>query len=116
MGIGSISFWQQDQNYWTRVQQQDQTQSTSAALITAMGNAVTLEAKVCRASPTRPLEPGQYGSDRCNTGRATSYPERVDIVIKQFKHVIIVRQLKFIQLLNPVATFSSPAIGLARCH
>jgi outer membrane lipoprotein-sorting protein len=41
MSVGSISFWQQDQNFLARNQQQSQTQSTSAALIGAMGSAVT---------------------------------------------------------------------------
>jgi hypothetical protein len=41
MSVGSISFWQQDQNFWAKGQQQSQTQVASAALISAMGSAVT---------------------------------------------------------------------------
>ncbi|MGA7787841.1 MAG: hypothetical protein WCA56_06720, partial [Xanthobacteraceae bacterium] len=45
-GIGSsVSFWQQDQNYWTNVQAQNQAQSASSALITSMGDAITAETK-----------------------------------------------------------------------
>ncbi len=39
--IGSVSFWQQDQNYWTQVQQNDQTQSQSTAVISQMFGAST---------------------------------------------------------------------------
>jgi hypothetical protein len=41
MSVGSISFWQQDQNFLAQNQQQSQTQAASAALISAMGSAVT---------------------------------------------------------------------------
>jgi len=41
MSIGSLSFWQQDANYWNRSQARDQSLAQSAALITAMGNAIT---------------------------------------------------------------------------
>jgi peptidoglycan DL-endopeptidase CwlO len=45
-GIGSsVSFWQQDQNYWTNVQAQNQASSASSALITSMGDAITAETK-----------------------------------------------------------------------
>jgi hypothetical protein len=37
--VGSVSFWQQDQNYWTRVQQSDQKQSQSATVISQMFSA-----------------------------------------------------------------------------
>jgi hypothetical protein len=37
--VGSISFWQQDQNYWTQAQQNDQTQSESTTVISQMFNA-----------------------------------------------------------------------------
>jgi hypothetical protein len=39
--IGSVSFWQQDQNYWTKVQQSDQTQSQNSAVISQMFGAST---------------------------------------------------------------------------
>jgi len=41
MTVGSISFWQQDQNYWAQAQQNDQTQSESTALINVMADAMT---------------------------------------------------------------------------
>jgi mating pheromone-induced death protein 2 len=37
--VGSLSFWQQDQNYWSTAQQNEQTQSLNAAVINAMFNA-----------------------------------------------------------------------------
>lgn len=43
--IGSISFWQQDQNYWSNVQAENQAQSASTALISSMGTAVSTEAQ-----------------------------------------------------------------------
>ncbi len=43
--IGSVSFWQQDQNYWTNVQAENQATSATSALISTMGNAVSTEAK-----------------------------------------------------------------------
>ncbi len=43
--IGSISFWQQDQNYWSNVQAENQAQSASTALISSMGAAVSNEAQ-----------------------------------------------------------------------
>ena len=39
--IGSVSFWQQDQNNWNQAQVQAQTSAASDALITAMGNLMT---------------------------------------------------------------------------
>lgn len=41
MSIGSISFWQQDQNFWARSQQSAQNQSLSSAVITQMFGATT---------------------------------------------------------------------------
>jgi hypothetical protein len=43
--IGSVSFWQQDQNYWQNVQAENQASSANSALITSMGDAVTTKAK-----------------------------------------------------------------------
>jgi hypothetical protein len=45
MGIGSISFWQQDQNYWSQVQQSNQSSSASSALITDMSNLMINQAR-----------------------------------------------------------------------
>ena len=39
--LGSVSFWQQDQNNWNQAQQQAQSAAASNALITAMGNLQT---------------------------------------------------------------------------
>ncbi|SRR5579884_653207 len=41
MTIGSISFWQQDQAFWSRSAQRSQAQEQSAALINVIGNAMT---------------------------------------------------------------------------
>ena len=45
MSIGSIgstlSFYQQDQNYWSQVQNEDAATSADAALINVMGQAET---------------------------------------------------------------------------
>lgn len=41
MSINSISFWQQDRNFWARSQKQDQSQAQSNALINVIGNAMT---------------------------------------------------------------------------
>jgi hypothetical protein len=43
--IGSVSFWQQDQNFWQQAQAQDQASTASNALITAMGSLMTNEVK-----------------------------------------------------------------------
>jgi hypothetical protein len=40
-GVGSVSFWQQDQNYWAQVQQNDQTQSQNSTVISQMFGAST---------------------------------------------------------------------------
>jgi hypothetical protein len=45
MGIGSISFWQQDQNFWSQAQAQSQSAAQSNALINAMGTLMTNEVK-----------------------------------------------------------------------
>jgi hypothetical protein len=45
MGIGSISFWQQDQNFWSQAQSQSQSSARSNALITAVGSLMTNEVK-----------------------------------------------------------------------
>jgi hypothetical protein len=39
--VGSVSFWQQDQNYWTQVQQNDQTLSQNSTVISQMFGAST---------------------------------------------------------------------------
>jgi hypothetical protein len=39
--VGSISFWQQDQNFWAQGQRNDQTQSEAAVVITQMFNATS---------------------------------------------------------------------------
>jgi len=41
MSVGSISFWQQDQNFWAQGQKNDQTQSLSSAVIDQMFGATT---------------------------------------------------------------------------
>ena len=43
--IGSISFWQQDQNFWNQAQSQAQSSALSDSLITAMGGLMSNEAK-----------------------------------------------------------------------
>jgi hypothetical protein len=43
MGIGSISFYQQDQNYWSNLQAQNQASTAESSLISAMGSAETTE-------------------------------------------------------------------------
>jgi hypothetical protein len=40
-GVGSVSFWQQDQNYWTQVQQNNQTLSQNSTVISQMFGAST---------------------------------------------------------------------------
>jgi Flagellin hook IN motif len=45
VSIQSLSFWQQDQAFWSQAQSQAQASATSTALITAMGSAVSNEAK-----------------------------------------------------------------------
>ncbi len=44
MSIGSVSFYQQDQNYWSQQRSQAQASTSEDALITAMGKVVTNEA------------------------------------------------------------------------
>ncbi len=39
--VGSVSFWQQDQNYWSRAQQGTQSQALSSAVISQMFGAST---------------------------------------------------------------------------
>ena len=39
--IGSVSFWQQDQNFWTQAQSSDQSTANSDAVISAMSSAMT---------------------------------------------------------------------------
>ena len=41
MGIGSISFYQQDQSYWSNLQAQNQASTAESSLISAMGSAET---------------------------------------------------------------------------
>ncbi len=45
MSIQSLSFWQQDQAFWSQAQSQAKASASSSALITAMGSAMTNEAK-----------------------------------------------------------------------
>jgi peptidoglycan DL-endopeptidase CwlO len=42
---GSISFWQQDQNFWNQAQAASQSSASSDALITAVGSLMTNEVK-----------------------------------------------------------------------
>jgi hypothetical protein len=41
MSISSVSFWQQDQNYWSRSSQRTQSLASSAALMSVMSDAMT---------------------------------------------------------------------------
>jgi hypothetical protein len=43
VSVSSISFWQQDRNFWSRSSQTTQQQASEAALITEMGNAITTQ-------------------------------------------------------------------------
>ncbi len=43
MGIGGISFYQQDQNYWNNLHAQNQASTAESSLISAMGSAETNE-------------------------------------------------------------------------
>ena len=45
MSVGSVSFWQQNQNYWARAQERSQSLAQTDALITFMGNAVTAQSQ-----------------------------------------------------------------------
>ena len=45
MAISSISFWQQDQNYWSQAKAENQSLAQSTAVITAMSSAMTAQAK-----------------------------------------------------------------------
>jgi len=47
MSVGSIglSFWQQDQSYWSHAQSEDNSQSQTDALINLMGDAMTTESQ-----------------------------------------------------------------------
>jgi len=45
MSVGSISFWQQDANYWNRTQAETQSLAQSGALITVMANAITAQSQ-----------------------------------------------------------------------
>jgi hypothetical protein len=44
-GVGSTSFWQDDQNFWNQAQSQAQSSAQSNALINAMGSLMTNQAK-----------------------------------------------------------------------
>lgn len=45
MSIGSLSFWQQNQNFWARAAERDQQQAQSAALMSVMSDAMTNQAR-----------------------------------------------------------------------
>jgi hypothetical protein len=45
MSIGSLSFWQQNQNYWARAAQRSQSLASSAALMSVMSDAITNQAR-----------------------------------------------------------------------
>ena len=45
MSISSVSFWQQDQNFWARSSQQSQSLASSAALMSVMSDAITSESQ-----------------------------------------------------------------------
>ena len=45
MSVQSLSFWQQDQNFWSQGKTQAQASAASDALITTMGSAVTNEVR-----------------------------------------------------------------------
>jgi len=112
MSVGSISFWQQDQNFWNRVQKEDQTQATSAALITAMGDAITTRSQglssianqtalnrvntALTAAIQTQLQSAQSGSTSSSSGSSTSSSSANSSASTSSA---------------PVATFSSPAIG-----
>lgn len=45
MSIGSLSFWQQNQNFWARAAQRSQSLASSAALMSVMSDAITNQAR-----------------------------------------------------------------------
>jgi hypothetical protein len=45
MSIGSLSFWQQNQNFWARATQRSQSLASSAALMSVMSDAITNQAR-----------------------------------------------------------------------
>ena len=45
MSIGSLSFWQQNQNYWARASERTQQLASSAALMSVMSDAITSESQ-----------------------------------------------------------------------
>lgn len=45
MSISSLSFWQQNQNYWARAAQRSQSLASSAALMSVMSDAITNQAR-----------------------------------------------------------------------
>ena len=45
MSISSLSFWQQNQNYWARAARQSQSLASSAALMSVMSDAITNQAR-----------------------------------------------------------------------
>ena len=61
MSINSISFWQQDQNFWARSARQSQSLASSAALMSVMSDAITSQSQGLAAIAN------QTALDRTNT-------------------------------------------------
>jgi hypothetical protein len=61
MSISSLSFWQQNQNYWVRASRRSQSLASSAALMSVMSDAITNQARGMAAIAN------QTALDRTNT-------------------------------------------------
>ena len=61
MSISSLSFWQQNQNYWARAARRSQSLASSAALMSVMSDAITNQARGMAAIAN------QTALDRTNT-------------------------------------------------
>jgi hypothetical protein len=54
--VGSVSFWQQDQNFWNQAQASSQASAASNALISAMGSLMANQAKGLASIATKTAE------------------------------------------------------------
>ena len=94
MSIQSLSFFQQDQNYWNQSQSVSQSLAQSDALITAMGTAMTNQASgLASIANQEALKSRQYRADSRHTKRTPNHIRQLDIlvgefVVRQFQHVL----------------------------
>ncbi len=103
--VGSVSFWQQDQNYWSRVQQSDASQSQSSVVISQMfGASTTLATGLASIA-------NQTALDRVNTALTAAVQSVLNPSSTSSSSSASTTSSATSATSTPTVTFAAPATG-----